>query len=294
MNPEDRWKFGCGDLLPHVVGHRGRRTQKFRFLFRFFIARSCRCVRGGVTLGRRSSAAAARSLGVVRRGRRRALFARGCRRGRVLSERSPSRRSRSAAARDATLALLVVRSAVPAALVAAWRSATAPSQRRLAFSAWCDVLGGMRSLRMAVGAVVSSLGAVAVAPLSRRRCLQRRAGAPRLLGARSPVLPRSRRRGARPPLFRGGGSRSWRGAAWSTARALCAWLSALSRPLWGQAPSRRSRSAAACGAALALFGARLVVPLRSRRRGIRPPLLRSGGSRSWRGVAWSAAHALCA
>ena len=54
--------------------------------------RSCRRARGGVTLGRRSFATAARALGVVRRSRQRALSARGCRRGRILS-RSGRRRA---------------------------------------------------------------------------------------------------------------------------------------------------------------------------------------------------------
>ena len=90
-----------------------------------------------------------------------------------------------------------------AALVVAWRSAAALPRRRLAFSARYVVLGGSRSLRVVVGAVASSLEAVAVARRSRRRCLRRRAGAP---GVGSAVPSRSRRREARLPLFRGGGS----------------------------------------------------------------------------------------
>ena len=147
--------------------------------------------------------------------------------------------------------------------------------RRLALS-YRAALGGSPSLRVAVGAVASSLGAVAVAPLSRRRCLRRRVSAP---GLPRPYR-RKRRRGARPPLLRRGSSRSRRGVAWSAARALCAWLSARSRPLWGRSPSRHSCGAAACGAALALFVARSTVPPRSRRRDARPPLFRGGGSLS--------------
>ena len=68
------------------------------------------------------------------------------------------------------------------------------------------VLGGRRSLRLAVCAVASSLGAVDVTRRqrrhclwrSRRRCLRRRAGA---LGTGSVVPPRSRQRGAWPPSF---------------------------------------------------------------------------------------------
>ena len=48
-------------------------------------ARSCCRALGGVTPSRPSSAVAARDLGIMRRSRRRALSARGCRHGRVLS-----------------------------------------------------------------------------------------------------------------------------------------------------------------------------------------------------------------
>ena len=64
-------------------------------------------------------------------------------------------------------------------------------------------LGGSRSLHVVAGAVASFLGAVAVARRSRRRCLRRCAGA---LGAGLVVPPHLRRRDARPPLCRGGGS----------------------------------------------------------------------------------------
>ena len=80
------------------------------------------------------------------------------------------------------------------------------SWQRLAFSARCIVLGGLCSLYVDVGAVASSLEAVAVARRSRRRCLRcsrrcylrRRTGTP---GAGMLVPPRSQRRGARPMLL---------------------------------------------------------------------------------------------
>ena len=65
------------------------------------------------------------------------------------------------------------------------------------------MLSDSRALRAVFGAVASSLGEVAVARRSRRRCLRHRAGAPTVDLV---VPPRSRRRGARPPLFRGSGS----------------------------------------------------------------------------------------
>ena len=92
-----------------------------------------------------------------------------------------------------------------AALATAWRSAIALPWRQITLPARCVVLGGSRSLRVLVGAVASSLGAVAVARRSQRRCLRHRAGAP---GAGLVVPPRSRRHGARPPLFHGRGSLS--------------------------------------------------------------------------------------
>ena len=60
-----------------------------------------------------------------------------------------------------------------AALAAARRSAAALPWRRLALSAGFVVLSGSRSLRVVIGAVASSLGAVDVARRSRRRCLRR-------------------------------------------------------------------------------------------------------------------------
>ena len=95
------------------------------------------------------------------------------------------------------------------ALTAAWRSAAALPWRRLALLARCVVLGIARSLRVVVCAVTFSIGAVDVARRSRRRCLVRHAGTPR---AGLVVSHRFRRRDARPPLFRRGGSPSQRGA----------------------------------------------------------------------------------
>ena len=104
---------------------------------------------------------------------------------------------------------------VPAALAAASGGGSGAgdgmqtSTRRPASSVRCVVLSGSRSQRAVVGAVASSRVAVAVARRSRRRCLRRRAGAP---GAGFVVPPHSRRCGARPPLFRGGGPLSRRDA----------------------------------------------------------------------------------
>ena len=72
------------------------------------------------------------------------------------------------------------------------------------------MLCGSRSLRVVVGAVASSVGVVAVARRSRRRCLRRCAGAP---SAGSVVPPHLRRRGARSQVVRGGGSPSRRGCS---------------------------------------------------------------------------------
>ena len=161
-----------------------------------------------------------------------------------------------------------------AALTAAWRMAAAALQWRLALSALCVVPDGSRSLRVVVGAVASSLGAFAVARRSRHRCLRRRAGAS---GAGSVVPLRTRRRGARPSCFCGGGALSQRGASCPAARALCVRSSARSLPLSGAvAVAQRSRPRSLRRRA----GARrpgLAVAPRSRRRGIRPPIFR--GSR---------------
>ena len=99
----------------------------------------------------------------------RALCVRHCR-------RSPSRRSCGAAACGAALALFVARSASPPR--ARRRDARPPLLRGGgSCSQRCGTWSAARSLRVAVSAVASSLGAVAVAPLLRRRRLRRRAGA---------------------------------------------------------------------------------------------------------------------
>ena len=85
----------------------------------------------------------------------------------------------------------------------------------------------------------SSLRAVAVARRSRRYYLRRRAGAP---GAGSVVPPRSRR-GAWPPLFRGGGLLSARCVVLGGSR-FCVWSSAWSLPPQGRSPSRGAHGAA--------------------------------------------------
>ena len=294
-------------------------------------AKSCRRARGGVTRVRHSFVAAARSLSAVRRAQRLALSACGRWRGRFLSW--GGRRCAAltaplpgavAVARRSRRPCLRRRAGAPGA-----GSAVPPRSRRrnarpplFALSARCAVLSGSRSLRVVVGAVASSLGAVAVARHSRRRCLRRRGGAPsassivpprsRRRGARPPFLfvaapyshravrsaigslslrvnvgagasslgavavarcsrrrcprhragapsaglavpPRSRRRGAWPPLFHGDGSLSRRSASCSAARALCVWTLEQSLPLCGRSPLRGAHGAAACGASLALL-----------------------------------------
>ena len=168
-------------------------------------ARSCRRARGGVTLGRRSFTAAARSLS-----------ARGasCSAARALCVwlwgRSPSRVAHGAAACGAALALLAPARSCRRARggVTLGRRSSAAASRSLdtrgsSVRTGDCAGGGSRSLRVVSGAVASSLGGVAVARRSRRRCLRRCAGA---LGAGLVVPPHPRRRDARPPLFRGGGS----------------------------------------------------------------------------------------
>ena len=94
-----------------------------------------------------------------------------------------------------------------------------------------------------------SLGAVAVARLSRRRCLPRRVRGPH---AGVVMPPHSRQPHAWPPLLRGGVFCPWRDASLLAARALCTCrrrCRVLSRQV---AFNRLSRHcAAACGAALA-------------------------------------------
>ena len=122
--------------------------------------------------------------------------------------RSPSRGVYGAAACGAELTLLaparscrLARGGVALGRHSSVAAARAPgavrSARRLASSAY-----GRRRGRFLPEAV-------ATARRSRCHCLRRSAGTP---GASSVVPPRSRRRGARSPLFRGSGSRSRRGA----------------------------------------------------------------------------------
>ena len=162
----------------------------------------------------------------MRRAQRLALSACGRGRGRFLSGSRRRRAALTAPLPAAPCWRSWRRLSRAAALAATWHSAASLPWRRLALPARCVVLSCSRSLRVVVGAVASSLGAVAIARRSRRRCLQRRAGT---LSAGLVVPPRSRRRGTRLPLFRGGGSLfrgggslSWRSAA----RALCVWPSA--------------------------------------------------------------------
>ena len=126
----------------------------------------------------------------------------------------------------------------------------------------CVILCSSRSLRV-------TLGAVAVARRSRRRCLRRRAGAP---SAGLFVPPCSRRRDARPPLFRGGGSLSRR-----TRSVVLGYLRSLHVAVGAVAVARRLRRRCLRQRAGAP-NAGLFVPLRSRWRDARPSLFRGGGS----------------
>ena len=142
------------------------------------LALLCRHTHGGETLGHSCSATAACALGAMRRGQRRALSARSCLHRRFLNGIGHGRRAALAAPLPAAPhSRSLRRRRRAAALTAAWRSATAPRQR-LSPLARCDVIGRARALRVAVGAVASSLGATAVARFSRRRCLRRRARDP--------------------------------------------------------------------------------------------------------------------
>ena len=224
-----------------------------------------------MTLGRRSSAAAARSLS------ERAVL--GGSRFCVWSLAHPLRGGRRRAALTAPLPAAPRwrswrRLGRAAALAAAWRSAAALPRRRLALSARCVVLSGLRSLRVVAGAVASSLGAVAVARRSRRRCLRRRAGAP---GAGMVVPPHSRRRDARPPLLRGGGSLSRTMRSAQRLALLRVVVGAVASSLGAVAVARRSRRRCLRRRAGAP-GAAMVVPPRPRRRDARPPLFRGDGS----------------
>ena len=133
--------------------------------------------------------------------------------------------------------VVFARSVVRAEFLGASRRCTSAAAAR-SRRARCVVLDSSSPLRVVVGAVASSLGAVAVARRSRRRCMQRRAGAP---GTVSVVPPRSRRRGARPLLFRSGGSLHGACAELSGWRSLSAVVGAVASSLEAVAVARRSR-----------------------------------------------------
>ena len=230
---------------------------------------SCRRTRGGVTLGRRSSVAAARSFGALALG--------GSRSPRVVAGAVASSLGAVAVARRSRRRCLRRRAGAPgASLVVPPRSrrrdTRPPRPRGGGPFSQRSATGGSRSLRAVVGAVASSLGAVAVARRSRRRCLRRRAGAP---GAGLVVPPRSRRRDARPPRSRGGDSLSLHVLGGS--RSLRAVVRAVTSSLGAVAVARHSRRRYLRRRAGAL-GAGLVVPPRSWRRGAQPLRCRSGGS----------------
>ena len=121
-------------------------------------ASPCRRTHGGVTHGRRRSAVAARSLGVVRSARRLALSACGRRRGRFLSGGFRRRTALTAPLPAAPRRRFWRRLGCAASHAAAWRSAIMFLWRRRALSARCVVPGGSRSLRAVVSAIASSLG----------------------------------------------------------------------------------------------------------------------------------------
>ena len=213
---------------------------------------------GGVSLSRRgTSCSAARALCVWPL----ALSLPLCR-------RSPLRGAHGAAACSIALALLKLvlscRRARGGVLVdrcsfvvaARFRSAACRAKR-------------IAPLRVVVGVVASSLEAVAVARRSRRHGLRRRAGTS---GAGSVVPLRSRRRGIRPSNFRGARLLSRRGATCSEVCALCVWSLARSLSLWRRSPSRGAHGAAACCAVLAFLVAGFVLPPRTRRRDVWPPI----------------------
>ena len=170
----------------------------------------------------RSAAAAPRRrfspLGMNRRDRRRAPFARSCRCGRVLSGKDCRHAALRAPLPAAPRAWSLRRCRHAAALTAAPRPAAAGSERSPSHLAWSDAIGGELSLCAAVGAVASSLGGLAIAHLSRRSYLRRLVRGP----CAGVVMPlHSRRRDVRPPLLRGRGSNPWLHAARLAARSLC-------------------------------------------------------------------------
>ena len=243
-------------------------------------ASSCRRTRSGVTLGRRSSAAADRSLDAVRRAQRLDLSACGRRRGRFLSGGGRRRAALAAPLPAAPRWRSWRRLSRAAAFAVAWRSAADLPRRRLALSVKCVVLGGSRSLSVVVGAV-AFLRAVAVARLSRHRYLRRRvrvlapaSSCHRTAGVVMP--PCSRRRNAWPQ------SPAAATLALSLKRryqrrSLSARRYRHSRVLSGRvAVARRSRRHCLRRSASAP-GAGLFVPPHSQRRYARPPLFSGGG-----------------
>ena len=151
------------------------------------------------------------------------------------------------------------------------RSAAAAPRRRLSPLASSDVFSGVSSMRTAHSAIASSLGGLAVTRHSRRRYLRRRVRGP---CAGIAIPPYSWRRHARPPLLRGGGSRS---LAWSNVTGS---THVRTRPLLGGSPMRGSQRRRCRRRRAGALSAGLVVPPRSWWRGARPPLFRGGGSLS--------------
>ena len=184
----------------------------------------CRRIRRGVVaLGRRSSAAAAPALSVVR-----VLVGEGARSlrasvGEVVTSfgaAAVALLSRRRSTRRHSCALRARCAAVSDA--AWWRSAAAPLRRRLALSAWCaswSVAARALCVRPSTRASRSS-----GRPPSRCSCGDAPRGAARVLYAFAVPPHPTRRGGARPPLLCGGGSRSQRGARrgrWLRALSAC-------------------------------------------------------------------------
>ena len=136
-------------------------------------------------------------------------------------------------------------------------------------SARCVVHGGSRSLRLAVGAVASSLGAVAVA-----RCSRHLPAARNLPAALAAASPGRRQRHFTVTYVFGqlGAARSARRLAPSTCDR---WRGRFLSELVAVAQHSRRRCLRRRAGAP---GPGLVVPRRSRRRGTRSPCFRGGGS----------------
>ena len=241
--------------------------------------RHIRC--GGAALDRRSSAVAARALLAVRTvviGGARSLQAAVSESSRPLGQ-SPSRYSRGAAARGAARALLAF---------------TVPlhPMRRCGAQPPPLCSGGSRSLRgarhrqwrraLSAGGrrrVVASFKAVAVALLSRRRCMQRRSCAPRV--CRAAASDAAVWRSASAPLQRRLALSARCASPSVAARALCGRPSASCRVL--QSGRRRATLATPLHAAPLVRSSRL--PCRR---------IRCGGVALGRRSSVTAARALCA